>query len=128
MNVVLAGSMLFIGKMQSLKQQLEDLGCAVTLPIDEDGANNLTLRQYNEAALERLKAADVLLVVNEDSKGIMGRVGSNTLIEIGMAFALKKPIYLLNNYDASQDCASELAGLTNGIVGSDSKKWLEAMK
>lgn len=128
MNIVLAGSMSFIDKMQTLKQQLEDMGCSVTLPVDEEGADALTLRQYNEAALERLKAADILLIVNEDNKGVVGRVGSNTLIEIGMAFALKKPVYLLNDYDVSQDCASELAGLIDGVVGNDIEEWLEAMK
>ncbi len=40
--------------------------------------------------------SDAILVANHDKKGIMGYVGPNTLMEMGLAFYLNKPIYLLN--------------------------------
>lgn len=129
MTIVLAGSMLFLEKMKSLKQSFELHGIGVTLPCDGKDDSAKAIRGYNEAALERLQNAEVLLVVNEEKRGISGYIGSNTLIEIGMAFALHKPIYLLHEYDIAQDCADELAALVDGVVGDDSETWLrEVMK
>ena len=45
---------------------------------------------------EKIKWGDGILVANYEKRGIGGYVGGNTLIEIGMAFYLKKRIFILN--------------------------------
>ena len=39
---------------------------------------------------------DAILVANYDKKGVKGYIGGNTLMEMGLAFFLKKKVYLLN--------------------------------
>lgn len=125
MKIVLAGSMAFINRMQNIRDKLDDYGAIVTLPDDSDGLSTQSIRVYNDAARARIEDADILLVVNDRKHDIDGYVGTNTLIEIGMAYALQTPIYLLNAYDNNQPSAVELAGLIDGIVGEDIEQWLE---
>jgi hypothetical protein len=40
--------------------------------------------------------SEAILVVNEEKHGVAGYIGGNTLMELGLAFHLEKPIYLLN--------------------------------
>lgn len=44
---------------------------------------------------EKMKAYDVVLIVNPEKKGIRGYIGGNTLIEMAFAHILKKPLYVL---------------------------------
>lgn len=128
MNVVLAGSMSFASKMNEVKTQLEGADNVATMPIDGGDLTPDAIRGYNDAALERIRNADFLIVINEKKHDIEGYVGANTLVEIGMAYALNTPIYLLNKYDTEQANAVELAGLIDGIIDKDVTDWLEDMK
>lgn len=125
MIVVLAGSMAFADKMDEVRGVLEGLGAQVTYPHDGGDVSPAAIRRYNDEALERIRQADVLLVVNERKHDIDGYIGANTLVEIGMAYALLTPVYLLNSYDEAQPNATELAGLIDGIVGDDIEAWLK---
>ncbi len=125
MKIILAGSMISFEKMKLIKQRLEANGVVVAMPTGAGDSSPQVVRGFNHDALERLKSGDRLLVVNEEKQGVKGYVGSNTLIEIGMAFALGKPVYLLNDYDKTQDCTDELDALVDGIVGGDILKWLK---
>ena len=49
----------------------------------------LMRRHFNE-----IKKADAILVINLKKKGVDGYVGGNVLMEMGLAFYLRKPIYL----------------------------------
>lgn len=128
MKIVLAGSMAFFETMQLLSAKLESLGHSVKLPSLEDDLSPVAIRRYNENAVVRIAWADTLVVVNEKKHSVDGYVGANTLVEIGMAYALKKPIYLLNQYDHTQPNAIELAGLTEGIIGANMNEWLDSLK
>lgn len=125
MIIVLAGSMAFADKMDEVRRTLEQNGVQVTYPNDGGDLSPAAIRRYNEEARIRIEQADVLLVVNERKHGIDGYVGANTLVEIGMAYAFNAPIYMLNQYDAAQPNATELAGLIDGIVGDDITLWLK---
>ena len=59
------------------------------------------LRVWNNQKLlpthfDKITWADVILVTNYDKNNITGYIGGNTLMEMGVAFFLNKPIYLLN--------------------------------
>ena len=129
MRIVLAGSMAFARKMDEVRHVFEQSGVQVTYPHDGGDLSPEAIRRYNNEARARIEEADILLVVNERKHDIEGYVGANTLVEIGMAYALHTPIYVLNQYDTAQPNATELAGLIDGIVGDDITTWLkEAMK
>lgn len=43
-----------------------------------------------------IENGDAVLVVNVDRKGIKGYIGGNSFLEMGFAYVLNKPIYLLH--------------------------------
>ncbi len=45
---------------------------------------------------ENIAKGDAILVVNGEKNGIAGYIGANVLMEIGLAFYLRKEIYLWN--------------------------------
>ncbi|MFW5887968.1 MAG: hypothetical protein ACOCUH_04150 [Bacteriovoracia bacterium] len=45
---------------------------------------------------EKIEWSDAVLVTNYDKNDISGYIGGNTLMEIGIAFFLNKPVYLFN--------------------------------
>ena len=45
---------------------------------------------------EIIKKSDAILVLNYDRKGTKNYIGGNTLMEIGFAHVLNKPIFLMN--------------------------------
>ena len=55
-------------------------------------------------------------VINPEKKGIKGYVGGNTLIEIGVAFFLKKPIYILNEVSSELSYKVEILGMKSKIL------------
>jgi nucleoside 2-deoxyribosyltransferase len=120
MNIVVCGSLAFYDRMRSVRDELEALGHEVTIPDDRvDGPSGSSLdvdewyvlkkrsfakRQWmwerKEQAmrdyLEHVTRSDAVLVLNYAKNGIDGYVGPNTLIEMGVAFHERKPIFLLN--------------------------------
>lgn len=125
-NIVLVGSISSHSKMLELQQKLGAKGAVVTMPDDDGSIQPDVVRGYNVAALDRAKAADVMLVVNEKKHDIEGYVGPNSLMEIGMAFALSKPVYLLHEPSPEFSAYSELKALADGVVGGrDIEVWLK---
>ncbi len=122
MNLTLCGSIAFINEMDSLRQQLESLGHVVKMPpmqerIGENGEHISAEEYYNhkkEAGtdpthwiwthhgdcitmhFQKVDWSDAIVVLNLDKNGIAGYVGPNTLMEMGLAFHLGKPIFLMN--------------------------------
>ena len=60
---------------------------------------------------EKIDWAQAILVVNHEKRGIKGYIGGNTLIEIGVAFYLKKPIYLLHPVSSELSYKQEILGM-----------------
>ncbi len=72
---------------------------------------------YIDAHLEKIKNSQAIFVVNEPKHGIEGYIGANTLMEIAFAYALGKPVFLLNPL-GPQPCQDELLGLgTRSLAG-----------
>jgi len=120
MKITICGSCKFTDKALVVKAQLEKIGHEVEMwPIslkDEKGqpisvADYYDIRHAASADqkwvwdrkaeaifehFEKVAWADAILVTNYDKNNIKGYIGGNTLMEIGLAFFLKKKIYLLN--------------------------------
>ena len=45
---------------------------------------------------KKVEWSDVVLILNYDKNNIINYIGANTLLEMGLAFHINKPIYLLN--------------------------------
>jgi hypothetical protein len=120
MKITLCGSIAFYSEMEDIKQKLEKLGHEVDLPPsqvpDENGVmipvkkyyeirksaeeNDGWIWDLKETAMRnhfvKVASTDVVLVTNFDKNNIKNYIGASTLLEMGLAFYLKKKIYLLN--------------------------------
>ncbi len=120
MKITICGSTAFYDEMLDVENKLKILGCEVKLPpceIKDDNGTMIPVKEYyarrktttdndnwiwnrkTEAITDhfgKIEWADVILVANYDKNNVMGYIGGNTLIEMGVAFFLKKPIYLLS--------------------------------
>jgi hypothetical protein len=104
MKIIVCGSMKFIEEIKKIKDKLTDLGHEVTIP----NLGNLEKEQQMEdhkAKIEfdlirlffkKIENSDALLVANFDKNNIKGYIGGNSLLEMGKAYDVRIPIYLLN--------------------------------
>ena len=120
MKIVICGSVAFINEMVLVSHELEKLGYEVKmLPKTALGEHGqpipiLEYYRYKKAALDnpehwiwkrhnepirthfdKITWGDAILVLNYEKNGVPGYVGPNTLMEMGVAFYLRKPIFLL---------------------------------
>ncbi len=110
MKIIICGSMSASKEMVEVEKQLLALGHEVVLPeFTHDYAAMFTVdKAHTESArnkvqydlirihFDKIKAGDAILVVNVERYGISGYIGGNSFLEMGFAFVLDKPIYLLN--------------------------------
>lgn len=120
MKLTLCGSIAFINEMDALRIQLEARGHEVKLPpLQEPGEHGemIPASEYyaikkstqsdpahwiwrgHDAVMrthfEKIEWADAIVVTNHDKNNITGYIGPNTLMEMGLAFYLHKPIFVL---------------------------------
>lgn len=109
MKIAICASLKVHKHIIKVKQKLEKLGHQVILPwttelihqgkMKFEGIDEFKQKNKSQAVVlhfDKIKASDAILVVNTRRKGIDHYIGGNTLMEMGFAFYLKKPIYLLN--------------------------------
>ncbi len=141
MKLTICGSIAFYTEMESLRDELAALGHAVKIPelkdeapeelggdkkvyfgkyIEDNGGINAfpaghTIWDHKENAIlthyDKIDWCDAIVVANYDKRGIEGYIGGNTLIEIGVAFYQKKPIYILNPVSSSLSYKVEILGM-----------------
>jgi len=145
MKITICGSVAFQDEALFLKEKLEKLGHEVKLwPLelkDEKGQLISTREYYQirrianenekwvwdrkaEAILEhfnKIAWADAILVLNYEKNNIKGYIGGNTLMEMGLAFFLKKKIYLLFQIP-ELPYKEEILGLKPIIINGDLNK------
>ncbi len=145
MKLTLCWSIAFYPEMIEVTKKLEALGHEVELPMneiaDKDG-NMISITEYYErrksessdtswiwdrkeqairAHFEKIEWADAILVLNYDKRGLANYVGGNTLIEMGLAFHLRKTIYLLNPIPEI-GYKEELLAMKPVLINSDLEK------
>lgn len=109
MTICICGSLSHYAHIVDIKQSLEQRGCNVLIPwgVEEISAGRLNpqslaaFKHSNQTHAikrhyEKICASNAILVVNEEKNGINNYIGGNTLMEMGFAFVLDKPLYLLN--------------------------------
>lgn len=108
MKVVISWSMAFASEMREIKELCEKVWHAVILP---DNVEDFLAWKKNKEAealnpkikwglikkhYHKIEESDALLVVNIQKNAIAWYVGACSLIEMGFAYILNKPIFLRN--------------------------------
>ena len=149
MKITICGSMAFYKEMESIKDQLSKLDheaktpeLALEVPQKFGGGKKAYFSRYIKENgvidafpighkiwdlkggeiqdhYENIDWADAVLIINHEKQGIEGYVGGNTLIEIGVAFYLKKKIYILNNVSSNLSYKQEIMGMKPVILNGD---------
>lgn len=142
MKITLCGSIAFLEHQRTIQKQLETSGHEVQSTPDAEpntGAATVSNKDFytiqkkaaakedwvwdmKEQAIRnhiaRIEWADAILVVNDEKKGMPGYIGGNTFMEMGIAFYLRKPIYLLNPIP-DMPYTEELRGLKPIVLNGD---------
>lgn len=147
MKITICGSIAFYKEMEEAQVALETLGHEVVIPLLADevppemgGGRKMYFGKYVEdnggidafppehplwdmkraaivAHYHKIEWGDAILVLNPEKRGVAGYVGGNTLIEIGVAFYLKKPIYILNAISPDLSYKQEILGMKPTFLG-----------
>ncbi len=151
MRITVCGSIGFYKEMEAIRDELIGLGHEVKIPeltlevpeefgggkkvyfgeyIEKNGgidsfAADHKIWDLKEGAIndhfEKINWGEAILVVNHDKRGIVGYVGGNTLIEIGVAYYLKKKIYILNPVSSGLSYKQEIMGMKPVFLNGDLK-------
>jgi len=152
MKITICGSIGFYKEMESAQNELQRQGhevkipkLALEVPKEYGGGRKLYFGEYieqnggmdafppdhkiwdlKESAIndhyKKIDWCDAILVVNHEKRGVAGYVGGNTLIEIGVAFYLKKKIYILNPVSSELSYKQEIMGMKPIILNGDLSK------
>lgn len=119
MKITICASLAFIDEMHKVREELVALGHAVKMPpdfVDDSKGGQISVqdryRQSKEATnddvdcwnmrenamrnhFNKIEWCDAAVIVNHEKNNVPGYIGANTLLEMGLAFHLQKPIYLL---------------------------------
>ena len=140
MKITICGSIAFYPEMEQLKSELEIRSHEVAIPLLEKVApeygddKKINFAKYIEenggieafpphdpiwiakqgainGHFRKIEWADAIIVANHEKRGVEGYVGGNTLIEIGVAFYLKKKIYILSPISSDISYKQEIYGM-----------------
>ena len=62
--------------------------------------------------------SDAILVLNLEKKGVPGYIGANALLEMGLAFHMQKPIYLMHGIP-TLSYTEEIRGMHPVVIDGD---------
>lgn len=133
MRIVVGGSMVFAKDQLEAKVSLEALGHEVLVTDDiEDYVDSPAIKASFEEELKisleydimrsffnKIEESDGLLIVNNKKRGIEGYLGTSVLMEMGLAYYLKKKVYLVNPIDMDQGYALEVALINPVVLSGD---------
>lgn len=68
---------------------------------------------------DEITECDAILVMNYEKHGKKNYIGPNVLMEMAIAFYLKKPIYVLNGVPEDSPLLDEILGLQPVFLGGD---------
>jgi len=133
MKITICGSASFVKHMAEAQAYLTNKGFEVFTPeplMTED----LYKEKYGKEELYKMKPlwtkkhwgkienSDAILILNKEKKGINGYFGSNTLMELSVAYYLGKKIFLLHAVQENHPHYEETIGLEAIVLGGDLDK------
>ncbi len=131
MKITICGSIKLLNEMIKIKKELEGIGIEAQLPHNAEKyakIKNITETPYPERKnffikthFDKIKDCDAILVINIEKNGLKNYIGGNTFLEMGFAFTLGKPIFLLNPIPENE-YTQEIQGLLPIILDNDLRK------
>lgn len=135
MKIVVCGSMSNYPKMVKLKEKLIALGHEVALP---DPSNDKQLQEiinnnyedtyelkmkydYIRKHYAKIVSGDGVLIANYEKNGVKNYIGGNSFLEMGYAFSMNKPIFLVNPIPAIEYYYNEMVAMKPIVVGDNLK-------
>lgn len=107
-RLVICGSMTFFDDMERIKSALEEFDIPAITPKEENSyikkLTNIEFSAFKRKAsmqyLSKIRENTCfgVLIVNNEKNGQKNYIGTNTLVEISMAFSWGRPIFLYNDY------------------------------
>jgi hypothetical protein len=93
-------------KMKSSDYVAKDSKTWLTNPADYHIKADFMRRHFDKVA-----AGDIVLVLNYEKNGKQNYIGANVMMEMALAFHLKKPIYVLNEIPQDSPFIEEILGM-----------------
>lgn len=140
-TIVICSSASFYKNVIEIQKQLKDLNFKVVAPLTvnkmkktgdfkvetyktwierpEDYKKKMYLTKKH---FKEIKKGDIILVLNYKKNGKNGYIGGAVLMEMAIAFYLKKPIYILNGIDESSKYKEELYCMFPKIINGNLSK------
>jgi len=152
MKITICGSIGFYKEMETARDELIKHGHEVKIPelalevskefgggkkvyfgqyIEQNGGIDVfpaghEIWNMKEGAINdhyaKIDWCDGILIINHEKRGISGYIGGNTLIEIGVAFYLKKKIFILNPVSSELSYKQEIMGMKPIMLNSNFSK------
>lgn len=139
--IVICSSAAFYRHVNEIADMIEKLGYKAVVPLDcrrmkKTGNYDVSVVKtwyenpedfhkkafYIEDHFKEIEQGDAILVVNDEKHGLKGYVGPNVIIEMGLAFYLKKPIFVLNDVTSDMPTYEEVFGLKSVILHGELDK------
>lgn len=83
--------------------------------------------EYMRAHFDKVALADAILVVNFEKRGIQNYIGANVLMEMALAFYLKKKIFILNELPEKSAFEEEILGMQPIVLHGDADRLKEQL-
>ena len=98
--------------------------------LSDDEKEKLKLyHKFEQDALsehwETIQNADAALVLNYDKHGIPGYIGGNSFLEMGFAYVLHKPIYLLQSIPEMPYYKTEIMAMRPIVLNGELSKMVK---
>ena len=134
-KVIICGSISASDEIIAAQKELEERGFEVEIPFgckkyiengyrhvaEEERAGDKKKHDLIRRYYELMKGYDIVLVVNAKKNGVENYIGGNTLLEMGFAHVLDKPLYVLNPLP-DLPYLSELEAMSPTILNGDLSK------
>ena len=133
-NIFLCGSMNFYRELIELESVLQSRGWTVYPPqsakvmkekndFEVSHFKGVYTHQQRSLLIHQnfvdISVCDAILVINNEKNGVKGYIGPNVLMEIGLAFYLKKKIYIWNTVPDTASYKDELLCLGATEINQD---------
>ncbi len=133
MIITLCASTKFYDHVNKLVPKLKALGHEVFQPktslpnvklLKDDASEKY--REWRKSLIDvhlgKIEKSDAILVVNDSKNGVSGYIGTNTLMEITIAYYLKKKVFILNAVDSENPVYDEVFAINATILDGDLSK------
>ena len=128
MTITICSSANFYQHAVEVEEALRALGFEVHLPksaVRMKQLGDFTVRKtwladvgdydkkadFMRAHFDRVAEGDAVLVVNDEKHAVKNYIGGNVLLEMSLAFYLRKPIFVLNGLPEGSPFEEEILGM-----------------